>query len=47
LSSLLSHDITVGVDTAFHMFLTGMALVCGLLISNSFFRETLHEERLA
>jgi uncharacterized membrane protein YjjP (DUF1212 family) len=44
LSSLLSHDVSVGVDTAFHMFLTAMALVCGILISNSFFRETLHDE---
>ncbi len=43
LASLLSHDITVGVDTAFHMVLIAMALVCGILISNSFFRESLHE----
>jgi len=43
LASLLSHDITLGVDTAFHMVLIAMALVCGLLISNSFFRETLRD----
>ncbi len=43
LSSLLTEDTTVGVDTAFHMFLTAMALVSGLLVSNSFFREKLHD----
>lgn len=43
LSSLLNEDTALGVDTAFHMFLTAMALVCGLLVSNSFFREKLHD----
>ena len=43
LSSLLNEETALGVDTAFHMFLTAMALVCGLLVSNSFFREKLHD----
>jgi uncharacterized membrane protein YjjP (DUF1212 family) len=39
LDALLSDNTAVGVDTAFHMFLVAMALVSGLLISNSFFRD--------
>lgn len=42
LSALLTENTAVGVDTAFHMFLAAMALVSGLLISNSFFREHAH-----
>jgi uncharacterized membrane protein YjjP (DUF1212 family) len=38
LSALLSEEITVGIDTAFHMFLIAMALVAGLLFSNSIIR---------
>ena len=41
LSALLDENTALGVDTAFHMFLTAMALVAGLLISNSFFRSDL------
>ena len=41
LSALLSENTALGVDTAFHMFLTAMALVAGLLISNSFSRSDL------
>jgi uncharacterized membrane protein YjjP (DUF1212 family) len=37
-SALLSEEITVGIDTAFHMFLIAMALVAGLLFSNSIIR---------
>ena len=39
ISALLSEDTIVGVDTAFHMFLTAMALVTGLLFSNAIYRE--------
>ena len=39
MAALLTEDTAVGVDTAFRMFLTAMALVAGLLISNSLFRE--------
>jgi uncharacterized membrane protein YjjP (DUF1212 family) len=38
LSALLSEEITVGIDAAFHMFLIAMALVGGLLFSNSIIR---------
>ncbi len=34
MSALLGEDTIVGVDTAFHMVLTAMALVAGLLFSN-------------
>jgi uncharacterized membrane protein YjjP (DUF1212 family) len=37
MSALLSEDTIVGVDTAFHMFLAAMALVTGLLVSNSLY----------
>ncbi len=43
LSALLTEEIEFGVDIAFHMFLTAMALVGGLIISNSFFRERIHD----
>jgi len=43
LEALLSANTTLGVETAFQMFLTGMALVAGLLISNSFFRGGLDD----
>lgn len=39
ISALLGEDTIVGVDTAFHMFLTAMALVTGLLFSNAVYRE--------
>jgi uncharacterized membrane protein YjjB (DUF3815 family) len=39
MSALLSEETAVGVDTAFHMFLAAMALVTGLLIANSMFRQ--------
>lgn len=39
MSALLSEETAVGVDTAFHMFLAAMALVTGLLIANSLFRN--------
>lgn len=39
MSALLSENTAVGVDTAFHMFLAAMALVTGLLIANSMFRQ--------
>jgi uncharacterized membrane protein YjjP (DUF1212 family) len=39
LAALLDENTAVGVDTAFHMFLTAMALVAGLLFSDSFFRR--------
>jgi len=38
LAALLSEDTTLGIDTAFHMFLIAMALVSGLLFSHSIFR---------
>jgi len=41
ISALLSEDTIVGVDTAFHMVLTAMALVTGLLFSNAIFRKRL------
>jgi uncharacterized membrane protein YjjB (DUF3815 family) len=39
LSALLSEDTTKGIDTAFEMFLVAMALVAGLLFSDSLIRE--------
>jgi uncharacterized membrane protein YjjP (DUF1212 family) len=39
LSSLLSQDTTSGVDAAFQMFVTAMAIVAGLLFSNSIARR--------
>jgi uncharacterized membrane protein YjjP (DUF1212 family) len=39
IGALLSENTIVGVDTAFHMFLTAMALVTGLLFSNAMYRE--------
>jgi uncharacterized membrane protein YjjP (DUF1212 family) len=39
IEALLADDTIVGVDTAFSMFLTAMALVTGLLASNSIYRE--------
>jgi uncharacterized membrane protein YjjP (DUF1212 family) len=38
LASLLSQDTATGVETAFQMFVTAMAIVAGLLFSNSFAR---------
>jgi uncharacterized membrane protein YjjB (DUF3815 family) len=39
MAALLNEQTTLGVDTAFHMFLAAMALVTGLLVSNSLFRQ--------
>ena len=39
MSALLSEETTVGVNTAFHMFLTAMALVTGLLFSSALVRS--------
>lgn len=39
LASLLSEDTTTGVYAAFQMFVTAMAIVAGLLFSNSFSRQ--------
>lgn len=39
LASLLSQDTAGGVDAAFQMFLTAMAIVAGLLFANSFMRK--------
>jgi len=38
-SSLLSENTTAGIDILFHMFMVAMALVAGLLFSNSLLRE--------
>lgn len=39
MAALLDENTMLGVDTAFHMFLTAMALVAGLLFSDSLFRN--------
>jgi uncharacterized membrane protein YjjB (DUF3815 family) len=39
MAALLDENTVLGVDTAFHMFLTAMALVAGLLFSDSLFRN--------
>ncbi len=39
IEALLNENTLIGVDTAFHMFLVAMALVTGLLVSNSIYRE--------
>jgi uncharacterized membrane protein YjjB (DUF3815 family) len=39
IDALLANETIVGVDTAFAMCLTAMALVTGLLVSNSIYRE--------
>jgi uncharacterized membrane protein YjjP (DUF1212 family) len=39
IAALLDEQTTVGVDTAFHMFITTMALVGGLLFSNAVIRD--------
>jgi len=39
MAALLDENTLLGVDTAFHMFLTAMALVAGLLFSDSLFRR--------
>jgi uncharacterized membrane protein YjjP (DUF1212 family) len=39
MAALLDENTMLGVDTAFHMFLTAMALVGGLLVSDSLFRN--------
>jgi uncharacterized membrane protein YjjB (DUF3815 family) len=39
MSALLSDQTTLGVETAFYMFVTAMALVGGLLFSNAIFRQ--------
>lgn len=39
LESLLSADTTTGVDAAFQMFVTAMAIVAGLLFSNSLVKQ--------
>jgi len=41
MAALLTDNIELGVDTAFHMSLTAMALVAGLLFSNTFYRAKL------
>ena len=39
LAALFSQDVMTGIGAAFDMFIIAMALVAGLLFSNSFVRE--------
>ena len=47
MAALLSEQTTVGVETAFHMVLTAMALATGLLASSMFDPQRLRDPRHA
>ncbi len=46
MAALLSEQTTVGVETAFHMILTAMALVTGLLVSSLFHPDRFREAKV-